>query len=255
MNQYVFHSSLPGTSLEFKEDWADRAEMYRPFIFDRLVLQDSTAARRDPNFLPLEKITAPADRLPKSPSWWAPMRWNVVTFSGLRRDPELILQNKPVITYISRQSWGRRMLRTTDHETLVKALQRLRGKHGWELNIVELEGMSREQQIRLVGRSTIIMGVHGNGLTALLWMQPTHRATVMEFFFPQGFAEDYEYTARILGLKHYGWWNNTHFTYPDVPDRSKLPSYGFPEGFQSNNIPLDGEAVARLCEQRLLGEI
>ena len=54
------------------------------------------------------------------------------------------------------------------------------------------------------------MGVHGNGLTALLWMQPNHaKATVFEFFYPQGFAEDYEYTARLLGIKHYGWWNDT----------------------------------------------
>ncbi|KAG8871801.1 hypothetical protein FRB97_008286, partial [Tulasnella sp. 331] len=130
MNQYVFHSAFPATGLEFKDDWTDRAEMFKPFIFDRIVLQDSTASRRDPLFLPVEKITAIADRLPKSVvkgpdgklrgNWWAPVRWNVVTFSGLTRDPELILQNKPVITYVSRQSWGRRMLKAQDHETLVK---------------------------------------------------------------------------------------------------------------------------------------
>ena len=28
----------------------------------------------------------------------------------------------------------------------------------------------------------IMMGVHGNGLTALLWMRPTARSTVIEFF-------------------------------------------------------------------------
>jgi hypothetical protein len=50
------------------------------------------------------------------------------------------------------------------------------------------------------------MGVHGNGLTALLWMQPTKRSTVMEFFAPGGFAHDYEWTARALGMAHYGFW-------------------------------------------------
>ncbi|KAG8993430.1 hypothetical protein FRB94_010811 [Tulasnella sp. JGI-2019a] len=263
MNQYVFHAALPSTGLEFKEDWTDRAEMYRPFVFDRIVLQDSTASRRDPEFYPVEKITGIADRLPKSvikdPSgrlrgnWWSPVRWNVVTFSGLTRDPELVLQNKPVITYVSRQSWGRRMLRSQDHDTLVRSLEQLREKHGWEVNVVELEGMSRMEQIKLVGRSTILMGVHGNGLTALLWMQSTHKSAVFEFFYPQGFAEDYEYTSRLLGIKHYGWWNNTHFTYPDIPDKRKLENNGFPPNFQSNEIPLDGEAVAKLCEQRLLG--
>lgn len=28
----------------------------------------------------------------------------------------------------------------------------------------------------------------------------------MEFFFPEGFAHDYEYTARALGMTHYGFW-------------------------------------------------
>ena len=56
--------------------------------------------------------------------------------------------------------------------------------------------------------SQIMMGVHGNGLTALLWMRPTPRSTVMEFFFPGGFAHDYEYTTRALGMVHYGFWND-----------------------------------------------
>ncbi len=42
-----------------------------------------------------------------------------------------------------------------------------------------------------------MMGVHGNGLTHLLWMKPTPRATVIEFFYPQGFAHDYEFTVSV----------------------------------------------------------
>ena len=55
-----------------------------------------------------------------------------------------------------------------------------------------------------------MMGVHGNGLTSLLWMKPTPRSTVIEFFYPQGFAHDYEYTARALGMVHYGFWNSEY---------------------------------------------
>jgi hypothetical protein len=51
-----------------------------------------------------------------------------------------------------------------------------------------------------------MMGVHGNGLTSLVWMKPSPRSTVMEFFFPGGFAHDYEYTTRALGMVHYGFW-------------------------------------------------
>lgn len=48
-----------------------------------------------------------------------------------------------------------------------------------------------------------MMGVHGNGLTALLGMRSSPRSTVMEFFFPRSFAHDYEYTTRALGMVHY----------------------------------------------------
>ena len=53
-----------------------------------------------------------------------------------------------------------------------------------------------------------MMGVHGNGLTSLLWMKPSKRATVMEFFYPEGFAHDYEWTARSLGIGYVGFWND-----------------------------------------------
>jgi hypothetical protein len=52
------------------------------------------------------------------------------------------------------------------------------------------------------------MGVHGNGLTNLIWMRPTPRTTVVEFFYPGGFAHDYEFTARALGISHYGFWGS-----------------------------------------------
>jgi hypothetical protein len=39
-------------------------------------------------------------------------------------------------------------------------------------------------------------------------MRPSLRATVMEFFFPGGFAYDYEYTTCALEMVHYGFWGN-----------------------------------------------
>lgn len=53
-----------------------------------------------------------------------------------------------------------------------------------------------------------MMGVHGNGLTSLVWMRPKPQSTVLEFFIPTGLAFDYEYTTRALGMKHYGVWHN-----------------------------------------------
>ena len=63
-----------------------------------------------------------------------------------------------------------------------------------------------------------MMGVHGNGLTSLIWMKPTPRSTVMEFFYPDGFAHDYEWTTRALGMVHYGFWGEKYVTLPMLPD-------------------------------------
>ena len=41
---------------------------------------------------------------------------------------------KPVITYVSRQDWGRRMLLPGGHDSLVKELKELEKKYGWEVS-------------------------------------------------------------------------------------------------------------------------
>ena len=71
-----------------------------------------------------------------------------------------------------------------------------------------MEDMDKASQVTLLSRTTVLLGVHGNGLSGQLWLKPSPRATVIELFFENGFAYDYEYTARSLGLKHYGFWND-----------------------------------------------
>ena len=101
-------------------------------------------------------------------------------------------------------------------------------------------------------------------------MKPTPRATVIEFFFPGGFAYDYEFTVSIhvallsasakdrlsllvsragcYTLWLLGWRvsdflrvsafedlrssSNRYFTHPDTP------KVAYPEGFQGNEIPI-----------------
>ncbi|KAF8588862.1 hypothetical protein K439DRAFT_1384034 [Ramaria rubella] len=241
MNEWVTRGAFPSISLEFQEDWKDRASMTHPFLLERAVLADRAAAMHSPNFVLTQRTNAELFKLTASPYWWSTIRNNLIEFSG--GDSKVGGGN--VITYISRQEWGRRMLLQSHHDQLVKALEGLRDQYGYEVNIVSMDKLTRQEQFRLAGRTTIMMGVHGNGLTSLLWMKPSKKATVMEFFYPGGFAEDYEWTTRALGMTHYGFWGNEYFTAPD------LPPIDYPEGFQGEEIPLDGDIVARLCHERL----
>lgn len=246
MNQWILRSAFPSLTTEYSYDWEDRAAMGRPIMLDRVIFTDRAAAMQGKHFTSTGRTASEPSVLPGSEHWWSTIRANVVRVCGL--DPNVVgdMEQTPVITYISRQEWGRRMLIQEDHERLVEELYKLRDSFGYEVNVVSMDKLSRAEQFALAARTTIMMGVHGNGLTSLLWMRPSPRATVMEFFFPGGFARDYEYTTRALGMVHYGFWGDQYFTSPATPEQA------YPPGFQGTSIPIDGAVVARLCHERLL---
>jgi hypothetical protein len=100
-------------------------------------------------------------------------------------------------------------------------------------------------------------------------MPITPISTVIEIFYPEGYAHDYEWTTRALGMKHFAVWNDTYVyvltfargmlgtytntrrssstTYPEVT----WPNY--PEGFQGQQVPVHGPYVAKLIEDRADG--
>ncbi|WVN85397.1 uncharacterized protein L203_100543 [Cryptococcus depauperatus CBS 7841] len=294
MNSFLSRAIFPSMSYEYQNDFLDRADTGRVFMFERVVFADRAAAFRGPEFSKTWRTASEAVTLQTSKYWWTPVRKNLLEFVGndhggdftlsdiglgggveapeIEEDIEAIEAKegaleekkatreeitdgkeaqieKPVVTYVSRQGWGRRMLKKESHESLVKELHELERKYGWEINIVSMDKISRDEQIRLSARTTVMMGVHGNGLTHLLWMNAQDpRATIIEFFYPGGFAEDYEFTSRALGMKHYGIWDDRSFTAPNVPQ------VAYPEGFQGNEIPLNGKTVTDIIIQRLQPE-
>ncbi|KAJ8515197.1 hypothetical protein ONZ45_g7336 [Pleurotus djamor] len=203
--------------------------------------------------------------------WWTPIRTAMWRYAGVQLEsglwPDMVHQppshdaavlalsqrvipNQIVITYISRQRGSRRKLIQEDHDGLVGALQELVEKKGpsWELQVLEAETMTKDMQVRAVSRSTIMLGVHGNGLTHLVLMPQTRISTVIELFIPGGFAHDYQWTATALGMTHYGVWNDTYFTGGET-------QVAYPEGFQGDSIPVYGPTVAQLIEDRVEGRL
>ena len=46
-----------------------------------------------------------------------------------------------------------------------------------------------------------------------MFMNPNRYSTVMEIFFPGGFAHDYQWTTRALGMTHIAIWNDTYVSF------------------------------------------
>jgi hypothetical protein len=154
MNQWVVRASLPALSMEFAGEWAERARTGRAYAFSRVILADRSAAMLGYNWRRTQRTASNPFALPGSVHWWAPLRNAVVNFANVGVPPPAD-PNQPVITYISRQGWGRRMLIEKDHEGLVRELHRLRDEKGYEVNIVSMDKLSRVEQLQLAGRTTV----------------------------------------------------------------------------------------------------
>ncbi|KAJ3794178.1 hypothetical protein GGU11DRAFT_336251 [Lentinula aff. detonsa] len=272
-NSFFLRAAFPSMSVEHEQDWQDRvaatntiSDKGRAFLFPLTLLVDRSAAFRDDMTGSHTQRTAAQAweymrnqgrlRGEKVGGWWHPVRNAVLSFAGLEQnvksEPEgtLPLPTKILITYISRQSGSRRKLTKESHQSLVQALEDLvyrrnsvhKDKLEFELIVMEAEKLTKDEQLSIISRTTILLGPHGNGLTHLLFMSPTSLSTVIEIFYPGGFAHDYHWTSRALGMGWVGVWNDTSFTYPNEPE------VAYPEGFQEDYIPVHGPEVVRVIE-------
>ena len=67
---------------------------------------------------------------------------------------------------------------------------------------MDFAGLPWQQQVRLSAAHDVMLGVHGNGLTNILWMRPG--SLVLEFF-PDGARHyDYQFYAELAGLTYFG---------------------------------------------------
>jgi len=252
MNAYISLAAFSSSAVLFSDTWADLRASKRAYKLERAVLFDRAGAMGGPAHGRSWKPISEAMSLPaKEADWWGEVRERVVDFAGGELlKPGRVDGRKRVVTYVSRQGGNRRALREADHIALVTALQAASEELRFELNVVQLEGMTKEEQIQLAARTTILMGVHGNGLTSLVWMRPTPHSAVFEFFMPGGWFRDYEITARSLGIMYRGFWNDTSFSYPGFQGRDV-------NGFHSAQIPLHAAYVVdqvKKALQRGLGE-
>ncbi|PCH43589.1 hypothetical protein WOLCODRAFT_138454 [Wolfiporia cocos MD-104 SS10] len=281
-NAYFLRAAFPSLTVEVQQDWEDRIRAtasasapQRAWHFDTVMLTDRSAAfRGEACGSRTQRIAAAAFEHAQQAHtlarwWWEPVRRSVLRFAGVDEptleigvraearasDMELagvaggLHRPQPiVVTYISRQG-ARRHLIDEHHEALVSALTEMCAAHRWELNIVQAERLTKEEQLALAARTTVLLGVHGNGLTHLIMMPVTPISTVIEIFYPGGFAHDYEWTTHALGMRHFAVWNDTYHTAPDTP------RVDYPEGFQGTQIPVYPPIITQIIQDRIAGRI
>ncbi|KAF8908539.1 hypothetical protein CPB84DRAFT_1674248 [Gymnopilus junonius] len=257
VNGPLMRAGFPMASIERADFWKDLIALNQTFVFERAMIVSRTAAHQSPISNEWLKMISSTMNMTVPEHFWEPLREQLVTntigYLPVMDNAGVVVSypksSAPVVTYVSRQRTGRR-LTDEDHEGLIAALRELEAEGICELKVAAMETLTFSQQIETVARSTIMVGVHGNGLTHQIWMPPSPRSAVLEIFYPKGYLHDYEILARNMGHKHYAVWNDTTMTYPpgqwfkgvEFGDRSK---------FHGSSIPVYGPTVAQVVRERL----
>jgi hypothetical protein len=142
----------------YREDWNDFAEMYIPFLLERVVVADRGAAARTRGSQPV--FSPPFEDMGASKDWWEPVRRRVTGFLQIpdessRKSAEAATIMKPVVAYFSTQEKGSGpKLRDEDHLQLVKALNDFHRSYGHEVNVVPADARWTDR-MRILVRSTV----------------------------------------------------------------------------------------------------
>ncbi|PFH49927.1 hypothetical protein AMATHDRAFT_146494 [Amanita thiersii Skay4041] len=211
---YLAKVVLPHMTCLYAEDWEDYYKMGVPFIVERMVIADRTAAARSVQMgLP---AFSPPFTLDASEHWWEPLRRAMATYYDLHEDHA----TQTVVTYLHRQgeSSGPK-IEDDDHEQLVRSLKNMARVSRYELNIISTSTLetSWEDKMAAIARSTVVLGVHGNHLFDSMFMKRSPTSTLVEIFPDDTFERDQELAARSIGLRYIAMWRDRKFTSGDLP--------------------------------------
>ena len=119
-----------------------------PFVLERVVIADRGAASESGHSPP---FSPPFEILKTSKYWWEPIRRTLTTYLDL---PENSGSKKQVVTYLSSQEGGGLKLKKTDHEALVKELNKMGRGYGFEILVVSGKA-TWEHRMTAIARSTV----------------------------------------------------------------------------------------------------
>ena len=138
---------------------------------------------------------------------------------------------KPAFVFIKRKGEMRSVLK--GEKKLVEGLQELAASHG--MDFVTFESLKPSDTLQLFARARVVLGVHGAGLTNLLFCTD---ALVFELGFASPFAGHYRYLSKALGLR-----------------LSSLSLRSDARGMAAREVEIDLETTLRAVRMRLREEL
>lgn len=127
--------------------------------------------------------------------------WHSDLLYGLGRTWEHHKKPSPkrlVLGYIDRQNTDRR-LPNEHHDWIVEYAT---SHQGIDFRHLHMEAYTAMEQIEKASECDMMIGVHGNGLTHTLWMQP--RRYVIEFFWKYNYQFDYATISHMMKHSYLG---------------------------------------------------
>ncbi|KAL7413708.1 hypothetical protein BDY24DRAFT_49095 [Mrakia frigida] len=212
LNAWFMATMFPMMAVEDSMQWNDRSKSENLYIFDEIVIIDRWASHRhNPTAQSWNKMNGDVFRtVPAPPDWWAPVRESMMMTIGIENVHQ---KPKATVLYVSRQGASKRRLTEEAHQALIAALSSL---DTIDFHVEAMEKLSKKDQMALISKTDVLIGVHGNGLTNEIWMKPG--GAVMEIFDVGGFTRDYQLLTEPLRHTYIPIWNDTVYDWAaDVP--------------------------------------
>ncbi|ORY30222.1 hypothetical protein BCR39DRAFT_530035 [Naematelia encephala] len=245
-NIWFLSHAIPGVSIEDKNGWNDHAAGGIPIILERVVIVDRWAAHSAGGEVgKWGKMNTNVPTLNAPRSFWNPFRLNVQRALSVDGESNVGSRGLPIVVYVDRQKENPHVV-PKNHDDLVEALKGLTGKA--EIHVTRLGAMKKPQQIELMSRAEIIIGVHSDDLMLSLWMPATERSAVIQIYEEGGFQRDFQLLATSLNHQYVAVQNDR------ILDEEGWRALGNKRGEGHNGaIKVEPQLIASIVEDLLDG--
>lgn len=143
--------------------------------------------------------------------------------------------------------------------TFTKQLHKAFKNAGISLTDVRFDNMTHQQQLKIASGADVLVGLHGNGLTHVLWMKSP--GIFIELYVWHAYTNDYQSLADVSGVRHMacvqgkGCWAGSPYVGRDDTNCTEKPGeHWWPKGRGSPQGEIEDDPVLALSIENKLRE-